>query len=222
MASLSDLVHSRTVTLVGSAPGASLDGHAADRDLLVCVNAAALGLGKEVVPDITVFNTAFATLDDLAYGVQTRARLQELRTRLLFIIDLGNTTEDLNTLFSPVTRTETRKMTLDERCHFLESFTGRPLSGRSGPDHVPSTGFFSCLFLLAAGASQIRMKGFSFGDGHSYLDSVQRRAHLARDLEAMELILRKSYPVVFEDNLRQQYTQLHRPAVARSSLLKYC
>jgi hypothetical protein len=66
------------------------------------------------------------------------------------------------------------------------------------------------------------MRGFSFGDGHSYIDSSQKRAHTARDLDAMDLILARGYPVVFEDQLRQQYTSLRRPPVMRSSLLKYC
>lgn len=217
--SLADLVEAKTVTLVGSAPGASLAG--LDSDLLICVNAAALGLGQEVRPDITIFNTAFATLGHLDYGRQTRARLHQLRTGLLLIVDLANAREDLDTLFAPVVRSETRRLTVDQRCDFLEEFTGKPLTGRAGPDHVPSTGFFSCLYLLASGAREVRMRGFSFGDGHSYIDSNQKRAHTARDLEAMELILTRNYPVQFEDQLRQQYATLRRPPLARSSLLKF-
>lgn len=217
---LTDIVESRTVTLVGSAPGASLDGQASD--LLVCVNAAALGLALDIRPDITIFNTAFATLDHLDYGRQTRSRLHQLRTRLLLVVDLANAHEDLDTLFSPIERAETRRLTVDQRCSFLERFTGKPLTGRAGPDHVPSTGFFSCLYLLASGAREVRMRGFSFGDGHSYIDSTQKRAHTARDLEAMELILARGYPVLFEDKLQQQYANLRRPPAPRPSLLKYC
>jgi hypothetical protein len=217
---LRDVVQSKTATLVGSAPGANLDGH--QSDLLVCVNGAALGLEKEVVPDITIFNTAFATLGNLDYGMRTRARLHELRTKLLIILDLGNTTENLDALFSPINSNTTRKITLDERCDFLERFIGKPLTGRSGPDHVPSTGFFSCLYLLASGAQRVSIRGISFSNGHSYLNSVQPRAHTERDMEAMDLILKRNYPVDFENNLKQQFTNLHRRPVLRPSLLKYC
>lgn len=209
MEALSDVVHGKSVTLVGSAPGGTIQG--LDSDLLVCVNAAALGLGGQTVPDITIFNTAFANLEHLDYGRQTRARLGELRTRLLLIIDLEISEEPLESMFGPVQRQETRRLGLDQRCAFLERFTGKSLSGRSGPDHVPSTGFFSCMLLLASGARRIHMRGFSFGGGLSYTRSDHPRVHLDRDLETMALLLDRAHPVDFEPSLIEQFHSLGGP-----------
>lgn len=62
---------------------------------------------------------------------------------------------------------------------------------------MPSTGFLACLLLLAADAAEIDMRGFSFEDGHSYLETAFKRGHVARDREVMLKLLEAMAPVAF-------------------------
>lgn len=199
MARLRDMVQGQTVTLIGSAPGADLTAEDIDRHLIVCVNAAALGLAGSIVPDITFVNTAIAGLHPAA--VKTRERLQELQTKFLFIIESAISINEANCILGPIERESTDYLTLAERCDFLEAFLNRPLSGPVGEEHVPSTGFFVCMLLLACGAAHVKMTGFSFSDGHSYLSSVSRREHVDRDREVLKLIVDREMPVAFPEVL---------------------
>lgn len=192
---LREMVQGKTVTLIGSAPGVRLTAEDIDHNLMVCVNGAALGLAGNMVPDITFVNTALAGPHPAA--VKTRKRLEELQTRSLFIIESFISLSDANPALSRIKRKSTQSITLRERCDFLEAVLQRPLSGQTGDEHVPSTGFFVCLLLVACGAFHVRMTGFSFSDGHSYLSSVARRQHVDRDREVLKLLVESSMPVTF-------------------------
>lgn len=199
MARLRDMVQGRKVILIGSAPGAHVKAEDVERNLIVCVNAAALGLAGSIVPDITFVNTAIAGPHPVA--VKTRERLQELQTKSLFIIESAISINKANRILGPIERKSTDYITLAERCDILEAFLKRPLSGPVGEEHVPSTGFFVCILLIACGALHVKMTGFSFSDGHSYLSSVARREHILRDLEVLKLIVDREMPVAFPEEL---------------------
>lgn len=190
-ASLASTVSGRRIVLVGSAPGATLDG--ARADVVALVNGAALGLSLPVVPDVLFLNTAVAACQRA--GRPTRERLAQLSAEALLIIESGTSLDDAATAFEAVSRRTTAQLPLAQRTRFLEGFQGRPLASPWGGAHVPSTGFLSCLLLLAAGARHVQMRGFSFGDGHSYLPDVFRRGHVERDREILDLILRRRLPV---------------------------
>ncbi len=140
---LSELVKGRRVTLVGSAPvSPALSIATNDDEILVCVNASVLGLVPHTLPEITVINTAVA--GSKRAGVQTRERLSEIRTRCLIIVESAIKLEDAVTIFEPILRETTEHILIDHRCNILEQILNKPLTGRTGGDHVPST-----VFLLA-------------------------------------------------------------------------
>lgn len=204
-AGLSKAVAGKDVLLMGSAPGATLDGAAAD--LVAMVNGAALGLPERVEPDILFLNTAVAACE-LA-GRPTRERLAELSAGLLVVIESGTSLADAAPVFEPIARRERLEVPLAERTRFLEAFLGRTLASPWGGANVPSTGFLACLLLLAAGARRVQMRGFGFTDGHSYLPEVFKRGHVARDQELLELIGQRRLPVEFQPAPGSQ-SALHR------------
>ncbi|WP_006788231.1 hypothetical protein [Thiorhodospira sibirica] len=194
-------VHQKTVTLLGSAPGAYLLEALQNNQILVCANAAALGVQAENdwKPEITLINTAVASSPNA--GKPTRERLHQLKTKKLIIIESGYPLEEAEKIFKPIEREITETITLDERCQFLEAFLEKPLTGRSGDQHVPSTGFFSLLTLIQCGAKSITPIGFSFNDGHSYLNQKYQCEHIDQDKAVLRWILEKGYPVEFSSEL---------------------
>lgn len=194
---LDDVVRGKRVTLLGSAPNACLSGH--DGDLLICVNAAALGISEKCIPDVTIMNTSVAGSTEA--GVPTRERLHELVTKLLVVVESGTPLQESWPVFKAIKRESERYITLAQRTQFLEDFLGKPLVAQTGGNNVPSTGFFACLLLLASGASYVEMKGFSFGGGHSYLNTFFQRGHIERDHEVMSFILNEALPVGFPEGL---------------------
>jgi hypothetical protein len=196
-----NLVSGKTVTLLGSAPGNYSVDLFPENQPLVCINAAALGMvgQKERVPEITIINTAVAGSPNA--GKPTRELLNRMDTKLLVIVESGFPLCKAQEVFEPITRDETALITIDERCKFLEEFLEKPLTGRSGGKHVPSTGFFSLLALLACNSKKVIPFGLSFREGHSYLDQKYKREHIERDCEVLNFILNKSLPVEFSTEL---------------------
>ncbi len=192
-AALAARVAGRDVLLVGSAPGTTLAG--ANAEVMAAVNGAALGLPGPFVPDILFLNTAVAACG-LA-GRPTRERISELSTKALVVIESGTSLDAAAPVFEAIARRESLQVSLDERQRFLEALLDRPLASPWGGANVPSTGFLSCLLLLAAGARRVQMRGFGFTDGHSYLHEVFKRGHVERDREILRLIAEHRLPVEF-------------------------
>lgn len=190
---IENTVRKKSVSLIGSAPHVNSPGDSFQTDLLVSVNAAALGFGNALVPDITIINTAVAGSPNA--GKPTRERLHELTTKHLVVVESGVPLDRAEPIFSVIKRESTENITLDARCLFLERYLGKPLTGRAGGQHVPSTGFFSLLLLLSLGASRVSMHGFSLLDGHSYLPVSYKREHVDRDREVLQFVLNRKMPV---------------------------
>jgi hypothetical protein len=201
--SIRHIVSQRTVSLLGSAPGSYFSDDFPIEYSLICANAAVLGIcenrGGGGIPEITIINTAVASSPDA--GKSTRELLNQVTTKLLIIVESGFPIDKARKTFESITRDATEVITLDERCKFLETFLGKPLTGRGGGQHVPSTGFFSCLVLIACGAQKIKPVGLSFSDRHSYLDKVYTRDHIQRDLDTLNFIKTKGFPVEFSLDL---------------------
>jgi hypothetical protein len=192
MQMLSDIVGGRAVVLVGSAPGASLPDERGD-SILACVNGSALALRPGICPDITFVNTSLAsTRIDAARA--TVPLLDHIRTKLLVVVESACSLDQAMPVFDPIQRQEVRHISRDERTRFLVHFLGAPLTGSVGK-HVPSTGMFAALLLLASGARAVELRGFSLGDGHSYLSAIYRRAHKNKDREVIQWMLDQGKPV---------------------------
>jgi len=193
------IVEGQTVSLLGSAPG-SYDASLFPPDQpLVCINAASLGIIGQRTPEITIINSAVAGSPNA--GKPTRELLKHISTRTLIIVESGVQIEKAKTVFEPIKREETEIISIDDRCNFLEKFLGKPLTGRVGGMHVPSTGFFSCLVMFACGASRVRTFGLSFDDGHSYLNEMYKREHIERDRDILNWLMAGSFPIEFSPEL---------------------
>jgi len=199
--SIRRIVSEKTVSLLGSAPGNYFADDFPIEYPLVCANAAALGIrrDRERTPEITIINTALASSPN--YGKPTRELLNRITTKLLVIVESGTPIDRATKIFEPIARNVTETITLDERCKFLEVFLEKPLTGRGGGQHVPSTGFFTILVLLACGAKKVKPTGLSLSDGHSYLDKVYARDHIQRDCDVLNFIKTKGLPVEFSPTL---------------------
>ena len=154
-----------------------------------------MGLPGPFVPDILFMNTAVAACR-LA-GRPTRERISELSAKALVVIESGTSLDAAAPVFEAIARRVSLQISLGERQRFLEAFLDRPLASPWGSANVPSTGFLSCLLLLAAGARRVQMRGFGFADGHSYLPEVFKRGHIERDREILQLIAERRLPVEF-------------------------
>jgi hypothetical protein len=150
----------------------------------------------EWMPEITFLNTATAGFQNA--GEPARKLMPMIGTKVLVVIESGFPLSSAMEIFKSIPRSETLVISLDERCSFLESFLGKPLTGRSGGQHVPSTGFFACLALLACGARRVKLAGLSFVDGHSYPYPVSKREHIERDCEVLKWLLASDLPVEFD------------------------
>ena len=199
---LQDIVNDRPVVLLGSAPEVDIPYHDLNHSLLVSINSSALSIPRNIIPDITIINTTIAKPGELREIKRTH--LNQLTTKSLFIMEGPISLSAALPIFDSVSRETTGYMTLSERSEFLEYYLAKPLEGYSGPKYIPSTGFIACLLLLACGASSVRMTGFSFSDGHSYLAKVFKRQHIAKDLDVMDYIIDTEKPVHFPDQLIKQ------------------
>lgn len=190
---LRSLVHGRRVMLVGAAPGFAGDVDRRGFDVLVTVNAAALGFKAPVRPDVTVMNTAVAR--SRSAGVQTRPRLGELAAGHLVVVEGGTPYAVAEPMFAAIARDSFELIDIRQRTAFLTRMLEEPLAGTSGR-HVPSNGFFTMLLLLDLGAASVQVEGLSFRDGHSYMTEVHRREHIEMDRRVLALVRQRAGRVV--------------------------
>ncbi len=163
-----------------------------EHEVLVCVNGAALALKDPIVPRITFMNTSIAAAKGA--GLETYRSLGRLKTDHLIIIEGSpDLSERWISILERASYNSFDFYSLDMRMEFMKKLLG-PLKGVQG-DHVPSTGVFAILALLAQGAKSIRLNGFSLVDGHSYLNRSFRRHHIEMDRHVFELVQRKGLPV---------------------------
>ncbi len=177
---LGSLVRGCDVALYGSAPGAAF----IPGKLTVCVNGAALGLGKPPA-EITFLNSS-TLLDDMPARLGTRDRLRELDAGHVIVIDAAM-------IMPPIpygTWKSASYMALPERNEILGSITGWPIDADAMGEVVPSTGYFAALCLSACGARSIEMSGFAFTGGHSYLVENTVRQHIVADRKALDHLLK--------------------------------
>lgn len=179
IAALAPIVRGRSVFVIGSAPGASLEG-AQDCDLVATVNAS-LAPFAGLVPDIHFIN-GFTTLARKPVSARSMALLAGRRARHLFCITRAMDFEAMCAALRAAGFAWTRahEITAAERRASNERELGRELGGENGTN-VASTGISALCLIRQAGAARIRATGFSLHPGHSYDDALHRRGHIPVD-----------------------------------------
>lgn len=182
MPSFRDIVNSRRVFVLGSAPTASLNELEQD-EILICINGSQ-NIDRSRVPDILIVN-GFTVKQVSEINRVTMNLFRGLRAKHLVCV--------INAFDMPTMRASLRDAGLEwesdeeiskvERARIIERAISRRLTGTSGSRNVASTGMTAALWAKECGAASVRISGITLQGGHSYVSGDTFRGHIEMDRE---------------------------------------
>jgi len=156
---------------------------------------------KEIVPDLTLFNTSLIKSSFLA-NVEARKVLEGLKTKNLIVV-AGKTSwrkrvHVLYRLFRLKYKPEQLHLLgSDDRECVLRDLLGLDMKG-SG---LPSNGIFLAVLACYLGAHEVFLSGFSFSQGgHSYNNLNLGRGHVDADRVVLDRVLELDLPIFAIDH----------------------
>lgn len=184
-----------TCLVLGSSPDIELPSRRLFAKCL-CVNSSGFlaWRRKGIIPDLTVLN-GYTTLAKTPVALANLERLQGLQTKDLLFVSSGDTIQHATSQLSQIGYRFSQKNEINpiERAFIISEVCGTEL-GLGKRDQRISSGMFTAVLALWAGADKIILSGFSLGEGH-YFQSETPRYHIDADQKCLSHFS-KSFPQV--------------------------
>lgn len=209
-------VEGRHCTVFGSAPG-RVPPPDYEQTIIVCANGAGLGLARSA--DLTVLGAGVSGAGDKTSRHTLRNMNGRYSERVLFVnpgkpADFVERFTDFGFSWG-----QSAVFTAEERAAFVLDITGYSSGGLVGP-HANSNGVLALLLVAAAGASRIDMCGFSFRQGHFYINEAETpRNHADHDAHVLEWLAANANVHATDAEMREQFGFREVPSRSRRTLL---